>query len=170
MPPFSGSNLTANLLHLFELEEQACRHLIETLHQERAAVRTLAVEEFHTINRRRLEILEALQKQEEERNHLAAALAAVRGMSTGSSLYAILDSRSGEDDRILRTHYTRLMALARTTRREVQINAALIEGVRAFLGKALDAALKVGATDNLYNAAGRCRSEISRATIIRQQG
>lgn len=170
MPTFGGSSLTASLLHLFESEEQACHHLLETLHQERTAIKTLAVEEFHPINRRRLEILETLQKQEEERRRLTASLAAVRGMPADSSLYAVLDSRSDLDDHRLRSHYTRLMALAQSTRREVQLNAALIEGVRAFLGSALDAALKVGITDDLYTASGLFRSELSRATIIRQQG
>lgn len=170
MPTFGGSSLTASLLHLFESEEQACHHLIETLHQERTAIRTLAVEEFYAINRRRLDILEALQKQEEERHQLATALAVSRGMPADSSLYAVLDSRSDDNDDILRTHYTRLMALARSTRTEIQLNAALIEGIRAFLGKALDAALKVGTTDTLYNASGLFRSGFSRATIIRQQG
>lgn len=170
MPPFSGSSLTAQLLHLFELEEQACRHLIETLHQERAAIKTLAVGEFQAINRRRLGILEALQQQEEERGRLAVALAAVRGLPADSSMHAVLDSRCDEDDRVLRAHYARLMAVARTTRREIQLNAALIEGVRAFLGNALDAALTAGNADKLYNAAGLCRSAITRATIIQQQG
>lgn len=170
MPPFSGSNLTANLLHLFELEEQACHHLIETLHQERAAIRMLAVGEFQAINRRRLEILEALQKQEKDRDRLSAALAGVRGLPADSSLYAVLDSRCDEDHCVLRAAYGRLMVVARTTHREIQLNTALIEGVRAFLRSALDAVLTAGNADKLYNAAGLCRSAITRATIIRQQG
>src|SRR5512140_2521995 len=68
------------LCRLLDREEAACQILLETVLEERAAIRDLAVTEFHPINCKRLAVLESLQALGQEREVLVRQIALQHGL------------------------------------------------------------------------------------------
>lgn len=171
MPSVTLSPATARLCRLLTQEEAACRSLLETVQEERAAIRTLAITEFHTINCRRLAILESLQTLADERHRLLQELAGQYGCQPGTlSLHQLLDhlKDAGADE--LQAAYRAFMATAKMVREEIKQNVVLIEGIRGVVDQALSAGTMVVPGRDLYNHDGRSSAATPVNAFIHQQG
>ncbi|MBH0201273.1 MAG: hypothetical protein HP496_02965 [Nitrospira sp.] len=159
------------LCRLLRQEEATCHQLLETVHTERAAIRTLAITEFHSINCRRLAILESLQSLANERQQLVGELARHYGLQPGTaSIQECLDriQDSSADD--LRAVYRSYMGVAKTVRDEIGQNVVLIEGIRGVVDQALSTGAPVSPVKDLYAADGQAIGTGRVNVLIHQQG
>lgn len=167
----SGSSATFQLSQLIAQEEAACRALLETVYEEREAIRTLAVTEFHPINCRRLGTLEILQNLAEKRDSLVLNLSRHYQLPpSAATLHGVIDAVSGAGSEQLRGQYDSFMATARTVREEIKQNVILIENIRGFIDNALSAGTAVIPGLDLYTNTGHNLTAHAHATLIRQQG
>ncbi len=165
----SGSPTLRDLCRLLEREEEACQALLDTVHQERAAIRTLAVTEFHSINCRRLTVLESLQRLTDERQSFVQRFAREQGLSSPTgSLYNILDRVGEATAGPLRTQYNGYMATAKLVRQEIAHNVTLIEGIRGVVEQVLSAGARAVPGSDLYGQGGRA-AQVPQGTILLQQ-
>jgi flagellar biosynthesis/type III secretory pathway chaperone len=159
------------LCRLLHQEEAACHQLLETVQAERAAIRTLAITEFHSINCSRLSILESLQSLANEREHLVQEVVAHYGLpSVTTSIQDLIDQvRSAASDD-LREGYRSYMTVAKTVRDEIKQNVVLIEGIRGVVDQALSAGTPVLPGRELYTADGQSFVASHVNVLIHQQG
>jgi hypothetical protein len=154
---------------MLEQEEEACQALLDTVHQERAAIRTLAVTEFHPINCRRLAVLESLQRLTDERQSLVQRFAREQGVSSPTgSLYDILDRVGDATVGAVRARYNGYMATAKLVRQEIAHNVTLIEGIRGVVEQVLSAGARAVPGSDLYGQGGRA-AQAPPGTIFLQQ-
>jgi hypothetical protein len=151
-------------------EKATCLQLLETIHAERAAIRTMAITEFHPINCRRLAILESLQSLADERQQLVRELSLHHGLPEGVSIQDLIDQvRSAASDD-LREGYRSYMTVAKTVRDEIKQNVVLIEGIRGVVDQALSAGTPVLPGRELYTADGQSFVASHVNVLIHQQG
>ena len=159
------------LCRLLRQEEATCHQLLETVHTERAAIRTLAITEFHAINCRRLSILESLQSLADERQQLVQDLAMHCGLRPGTvSLQELIDHIQDSSSDDVRTVYRRYMTVAKAVRDEIGQNVVLIEGIRGVVDQALSAGTPVSPVKDLYAADGQAIGTGRVNVLIHQQG
>jgi hypothetical protein len=171
MPASASSPETARLCRLLSQEEAACRSLLETVHEERAAIRTLAITEFHPINCRRLSILESLHGLADERQRVVHELAGRHGLpASGTSLHRLLDHLKGAAAAELRAVYRSYMAAAKLVRDEIKQNVVLIEGIRGVVDQALSAGTTVLPGQDIYTSAGHSSGAGRLNVLIHQRG
>jgi flagellar biosynthesis/type III secretory pathway chaperone len=161
---------TAQLCRLLSQEEAACRRLLDTVHEERAAIRTLAITEFHAINCRRLSILESLQALADERQRVVHELAGRQGLPSAMSIHGLLDHVKGAGSAELQAVYRSYMAAAKTVRDEIKQNVVLIEGIRGVVDQALSAGTAVVPGQDLYTADGQSSGAGRVNMLIHQRG
>lgn len=171
MPSGTLSSPISQLCRLFTQEEAACRALLETVAEERVAIRTLAIAEFHPINCRRLAILESLQALAEERALLVQRLATAEGFPPDiSALRRFIDRSTGPGSDELRTRYTAFLATAKLVRDEIKQNIVLIEGIRGVVDRALGAGTTIVPGLDLYTHDGRSSTVTPVNAVIHQRG
>lgn len=162
---------TAKLCRLLMREEAACRSLLETVQEERAAIRTLAITEFHGINSKRLAILECLQALAEERTLLVQQCAQDHGLPpSASALPMLIDELNGPESHELRAHYRTFLSTAKSVREEIKQNVVLIEGIRGVVDKALSAGTRIVPGQDLYNQDGQSSALSPTNALIHQRG
>ena len=161
----------AQLCRLLRQEEATCRQLLETVHTERAAIRTLAITEFHSINCRRLSVLESLQSLANERQRLVQELAGYYGLQPGTvSIQELIDQIGDPSSGDLRAVYRSYMTVAKTVRDEIGQNVVLIEGIRGVVDQALSTGTPVSPVKDLYAADGQSVTTGRVNMLIHQQG
>jgi flagellar biosynthesis/type III secretory pathway chaperone len=166
----SETSTTFDLCRLLEREEEACQALLDTVNQERAAIRTLAVTEFHTINSRRLAVLESLQRLTEERQSLVQRFAGEQGVASPTgSLHDVLDRVGDATAGTLRTRYNGYMATAKLVRQEIAHNVTLIEGIRGVVEQVLSAGARAVPGSDLYGQGGRAAPSPQGTVLLQQQ-
>jgi hypothetical protein len=164
------SAATRELSQLIAQEETACRALLETVYEERAAIRTLAVTEFPRINARRIETLEILQRLADQRAALILRLSRHYHLPpSAATLHGVIQAAAGHETG-LRAQYDRYLATARTVREQVKHNVVLIENIREFLDNALSAGTAVMPGHDLYASNGQTLTAPVHAALVRQQG
>lgn len=171
MPTSTFLPAITQLCRLLRQEEATCHQLLETVHTERAAIRTLAITEFHSINCRRLSILESLQSLADERQQLVQELAVHYGLQpVTASIQELIDHihDHGADD--IRATYLSYMTVAKTVRDEIKQNVVLIEGIRGVVDQALSAGIPVEPGKELYTADGQSFVAGRVNMLIHQQG
>jgi hypothetical protein len=155
---------------MLEREEESCRILLDTVHQERTAIRTLAVTDFHSINCRRLAVLESLQRLTDERQSLVRRFAEEQGLSSPTgSLYDILDRVGDAKAGALRVQYNGYVATAKLVRQEVAHNVTLIEGIRGVVEAVLSAGARAVPGSDLYGQGGRTEQAPQGTLFLQQQ-
>jgi flagellar biosynthesis/type III secretory pathway chaperone len=159
------------LCRLLHQEEAACHQLLETVQAERAAIRTLAITEFHSINCRRLSILESLQSLANEREQLVQEVVAHYGLpSVTTSIQDLIDHVQNAASEDLRAAYRSYMTVAKTVRDEIKQNVVLIEGIRGVVDQALSTGTPVVSGMDLYAADGQSFVAGRVNVLIHQQG
>ncbi|MGE3977796.1 MAG: flagellar export chaperone FlgN [Nitrospira sp.] len=159
------------LCRLLRQEEATCHQLLETVHIERAAIRTLAITEFHSINCRRLSILESFQSLADTRQHLVQELAAHYGLQPeATSIQKLIDNVPDPASEDLRAAYRSYMTVAKTVRDEIKQNVVLIEGIRGVVDQALSSGAPVDPGRDLYTADGQSFVAGRVNVLIHQQG
>lgn len=159
----------ARLCRVLDQETSACQSLLDTVHEERAAIRTLAITEFHGINCRRLAILETLQSLADERQRLVQEWAGRQGWPQITSVHHVLD-RLADAPAELRSGYHRYMSVARLVRDEIKQNVVLIEGIRGVVNQALSTGTTVLPGQELYTPAGQSANTAPVNVLLHQQG
>jgi len=161
----------SQLGRLLRQEEAICHQLLETVHIERAAIRTLAITEFHSINCRRLSILESLQFLANERQQLVQELVTHYGLrSVTASVQELIDHVQDPASEDLRDAYRSYMTTAKTVRDEIKQNVVLIEGIRGVVDQALSSGAPVAPARDLYTADGQSFVAGRVNVFIHQQG
>lgn len=159
------------LCRLVRQEEATCHQLLETVHTERAAIRTLAITEFHSINCRRLSILESLQSLATERQQLVQELVGHYGLRPGTaSIQELIDHMQDPSSDDLRAVYRSYVTVAKTVRDEIGQNVVLIEGIRGVVDQALSTGTPVSPVKDLYAADGQSVVTGRVNILIHQQG
>jgi len=159
------------LCRLLRQEETTCHQLLETVHTERAAIRTLAITEFHSINCRRLSILESLQSLAAERQHLVQELVGHYGLRPGTaSIQELIDHIQDPSSDDLRAVYRSYVTVAKSVREEIGQNVVLIEGIRGVVDQALSTGTPVSPIKDLYAADGQSVATGRVNVLIHQQG
>jgi hypothetical protein len=170
MPPGSLIASTDRLGQLLHREEAACHALLETVQEERAAIRTLAITEFHAINCKRLGILESLQTLAQEREQLVQQIALLHRLGPTTSIHALIDCFTGPESSALRARYHSFTSIAKMVRAEIKHNVVLIEGIRGVVDQALSSGTKVIPGHDLYNNEGHSSTVAPVNAFIHQQG
>lgn len=171
MPTSTFLPAITQLCRLLRQEEATCHQLLETVHTERTAIRTLAITEFHSINCRRLSILESLQSLANERQHLVQELVAHYGLQpVATSIQGLIDNVQDPASEDLRTVYRSYMTVAKTVRDEIKQNVVLIEGIRGVVDQALSVGTPLAPGRDLYTAEGQSFVAGRVNVLIHQQG
>ncbi len=171
MPVSTFSPAITQLCRLLDQEKATCLQLLETIHAERAAIRTMAITEFHGINCRRLAILESLQSLADLRQQLVRELALHHGLAMeGASIQDLIDHMRSAASDDLRAGYRSYMTVAKTVRDEIKQNVVLIEGIRGVVDQALSAGTPVVPGRDLYTADGQSFVAAQVNVLIHQQG
>lgn len=160
---------TDQLCQLLNEEEATCRQLLDTVLEERTAIRALEINQFHGINCRRLSILEVLQTLAEARERLVHELAGYHGLPPETSLHQLVDHLQATSID-LRGSYQRYIERAKTVREEIKQNAMLIEGIRGVIDQALSTRTAGESGQDLYTAGGQSIAAGRMNVLIHQQG
>ena len=169
MPTSTFLPAITQLCRLLRQEEATCHQLLETVHTERAAIRGLAITEFHSINCRRLSILESLQSLADERQRLVQELAA-HYQPVATSIQGLIDNIQNPASEDLRSAYRSYMTVAKIVRDEIKQNVVLIEGIRGVVDQALSTNIPVDPRRDLYTADGQSFVAGRVNVLIHQQG
>jgi hypothetical protein len=169
----SPSTLPAitQLCRLLRQEQASCHQLLETVYAERAAIRALAITEFHSINCRRLAILESLQSLVDAQQRLVQELSLHYGLKTESaSIQELIDNVEDPASADLQAVYRSYMEVIKTVRDEIKHNIVLIEGIRGVVDQALSTGTPVAPGRDLYTADGQSFVAGRVNVLIHQQG
>jgi hypothetical protein len=170
MDSLSHATALVDLCRQLGREEDACRALLETVQEERAAIRRLAIAEFHPINCKRLAVLESLQRLSQETDGMVRSLAAKVGLPPTTSLQGCMDRLGPEESLDLRARHVSFMEAAKTVRAEIGQNAVLIEGIRGLIDQALSAGSAAVPGQDGYGSDGRRMRTPSANVLLYQQG
>lgn len=168
----SGSPSQAQALSQILIQEyESCHALLETVEEERRAIKALAITEFHDINLRRLAILETLQALTQSREAAVRDLAEMANLpEAAASVQALLDRWQSPHVPALRRHHDALMTVAKRAREEIKQNVVLIEGIRHVIEGALAAGTATLSGADAYNRHGQRTMLQSSAAMLYQQG
>ncbi|MBH0208897.1 MAG: hypothetical protein A4C66_03815 [Nitrospira sp. HN-bin3] len=169
MPSQTIVSTTDQLRRVLNEEEAACRQLLDTVYEERAAIRTVDITRFHDINCRRLSILELLQTIADARHRVVQDVARHCGLPHDTSLHQLVDHLHATSAG-LRGCYQSYLTQAKTVRDEIKHNAGLIEGIRGVIDQALSAGPTIGEGHELYTAGGQSVAMGRTNVLIHQQG
>jgi hypothetical protein len=158
------------LCQLLDREEAACQSLLETVLEERAAIRKLAVTEFHSINSKRLAILESLRSLAGEREVRVRQIAQLHGFAQETTIHGLIDRLGIPESSDLRTRYSSFMSTAKMVRAEIKHNVTLIEGIRGVLDQAISAGTTIVPGLDVYNGDGQRSRAATANLLIHQQG
>lgn len=152
-------------------EHHACCALLDTVEEERRAIKALAITEFHDINVRRIAILEMLRALTESRETVVRRIAEMERLpEAATSLQALLDRWQSPYVAGLRRSHDTLMAAAKQAREEIKHNVVLIESIRHFIEGALAAGTAPLSGADAYDRSGQRASLQSSAAMLYQQG
>jgi flagellar biosynthesis/type III secretory pathway chaperone len=158
------------LTDILAREEEACDHLLATLHKERTAIRRLAIDDFQPINEDRCAILVSLEHLERERQQVVGQLSRAWGISeehlTLQTIIAQLKSSAAQG---LDERYVRLARKLRAVREEIAFNARLIEAIQSFVSQVLSCWTESGIPEGLYSSSGSHGGSPSSGTFLRQR-
>ncbi|MBY0249251.1 MAG: flagellar protein FlgN [Nitrospiraceae bacterium] len=158
------------LCRLLDREEAACQALLETVLEERAAIRNLAVTEFHPINCKRLVVLESLQALAQEREALVRHIALQHALDPTTTIHGLIDVLAVPESIGLRERYDSFVSIVKMVRAEIKRNVALIEGIRGVLDQALSAGAAIAPEGDVYNGDGQHSQGATTNLLIHQQG
>jgi flagellar biosynthesis/type III secretory pathway chaperone len=159
----------ANLLRLISEQEAVCRTLLQTMCEERQAIRSLDLERLHAVNDKRLTLLEALQRLSQEANETARTLLPRQGSDAPSSLQAVGELLGHETGAAFRARYDSLHRTAQVVHEELKRNGSLVEAIRLLLEQTLSAASLTSSGPDGYGSDGR-RTSMSAHGLLSQQG
>lgn len=160
-----------SLGEILSKEQASCLALLDTVEEERRAIKSLAVAEFHGVNTKRIAILETLQSLNQSREAAVRQLAeAVHLPAAADSLRTLLDTWRSPAAEGLRREYEALMTTAKRAREEIKQNVVLIESLREFLEGAVQAGTVLSAHGQAYDRSGQRVGAASSAAVLYQQG
>lgn len=158
------------LCRLLDREGAACHTLLETVLEERAAIRNLAVTKFHPINCKRLVVLESLQMLAQEREALVRQIALQHAFDPATTIQGLIDLLAAPESIGLRERYDSFVSIVKMVRAEIKHNVVLIEGIRGVLDQALSAGAAIAPGSDVYNGDGQHSRAASANLLIHQQG
>lgn len=159
------------LSHILIQEQESCGALLETVEDERRAIKAMAITEFHDINLRRIAILETLQALTQSREAAVRQIAEQANLPEAAlSLQILLDRWHSPQVPALRRRYDAVMVVAKQARDEIKQNVVLIEGIRQVIEGALAAGTATISGADAYDRSGQRAAIQSSAAMLYQQG
>jgi len=158
------------LCQLLDREGTACHTLLETVLEERAAIRNLAVTKFHPINCKRLVVLESLQTLAQEREALVRQIALQHAFDPATTVQGLIDLLAAPESIGLRERYDAFASIVKMVRAEIKHNVVLIEGIRGVLDQALSVGAATAPGFDAYNGEGQHSRASTANLLIHQQG
>lgn len=169
--PSVSTALSAQLIEILTRELAACHALLDTVEEERHAIKVLAISDFHPINVRRLAVLEQLQSIADARDRAVCEIARlVAPLEAGPSLQGLLDRWRSPEASTVRRHHELLMVTAKRVREEIKQNVVLIENFRGFIEQALTAGATAMTDGKAYGRTGKPASVNPMSAVLYQQG
>lgn len=166
-----ASSVVPHLADILSREEAECDRLLETLRQERRAIRRLTLSDLSHINDLRFHILQSLDRIEAERRHLMDRLANGWGLPSDSmTIQTVVDRLNASGIQEVEAHHTRLADKIRSAREEITLNARLIDGIQEFIKKVLHAWTDAVPNEGIYSSSGECRPGRTGGALLRQRG
>ncbi|MCP9454589.1 MAG: flagellar protein FlgN [Nitrospira sp.] len=157
-----------DLLRLISEQEAVCQTLLQTMYEERQAIRSLDLERLHAVNDKRLMLLESLQRLSQEANETARTLLLQHG-DAPASFRAMGELLGQEAAAVFQTRYDSLSRMAQRVCEELKRNGSLVEAVRLVLDQTLSAARLASSGPESYGSDGR-RISMWAHGILSQQG
>jgi flagellar biosynthesis/type III secretory pathway chaperone len=159
------------LNHILRREETQCDALADNIQRERQALRTLTLTDMDEVNRQRAGLLDDLLLLEAERTAWVVRLADRWSLAPSAiSLSVILERLEMADAQRLETLYTGMAGKIRALRREISINASILNSLQAFIRKGLNVVRQATAPLGLYSESGEPRECGMGALMFRQKG
>lgn len=165
-------NVTAinQLDHILHREEIQCDALADNIQRERQALRTLTLTDMTEVNHQRAGLLDGLFLLETERTAWVARLADRWNLDPSAiSLSVILERLDTAEAQGLEARYTRMAGKIRALRREISINASILNSLQAFIRKGLNVMHQATAPLGLYSGSGEPRECGMGALMFRQK-
>jgi hypothetical protein len=157
--------------HILRREEVQCDALADNIQRERQALRTLTLTDMAEVNRQRAGLLDDLLLLETERTAWVVQLADRWNLDPiAISLSVILERIETAEAQRLETLYTRMAGKIRALRREIAINAGILNSLQAFIRKGLNVVRKAATPPGLYSGAGTPYDCGMGALMFRQKG
>ena len=157
--------------HILRREEAQCDALAHNIQRERQALRTLALTDMAEVNRQRVTLLDDLLLLETERTAWVMRLADRWNLAPSAiSLSIILERLETAEAQGLEALYTRMAGKIRVLRREISINAGILNGLQAFISKGLCVVRQATAPLGLYSGSGEPHQSGMGALMFRQKG
>ena len=157
--------------HILRREEVQCDALAHNIQRERQALRTLAMTDMAEVNRQRATLLDDLFLLETERTAWVMRLADRWNLTPSAiSLSIILERLETAEAQGLEALYTRMAGKIRVLRREISINAGILNGLQAFIRKGLNVVRQATAPLGLYSGSGEPHQSGMGALMFRQKG
>ena len=157
--------------HILRREEAQCDALAHNIQRERQALRTLAMTDMAEVNRQRATLLDDLFLLETERTAWVMRLADRWNLTPSAiSLSIILERLETAEAQGLEALYTRMAGKIRVLRREISINAGILNGLQAFIRKGLNVVRQATAPLGLYSGSGEPHQSGMGALMFRQKG
>ncbi|MCS6896888.1 MAG: flagellar protein FlgN [Nitrospira sp.] len=157
------------LSHLIAQKETTCRALLNILHEERRAIRSLAIERVHSLNGERLALLESLRQLVQKTDELTHDLVRQRGIPAPASLPTLLEQLTPEEAGELRSRYRSLARISELIREELRQNASLIETIRSLIDRTLSTGNAAAWEQGGYGSDGR-RTAAPTTVLLSHQG
>ena len=157
--------------HILRREEVHCDALAENIQRERQALRTMTLTDMAEVNHQRAGLLDSLFLLETERAAWVAQLAGRWNLNPSAiSLNLILARVETVEAQRLEALYTRMAGKIRTLRREILINAGILNSLQVFIKNGLNVVRQSATPLELYSGAGRSRDCGMGALMFRQKG
>jgi hypothetical protein len=157
--------------HILRREEAQCDALAHNIQRERQALRTLTMTDMAEVNHQRAALLDDLLLLETERTAWVVRLADRWDLAPSAiSLSVILARLEIAEAQRLETLYTRMAEKIRALRREISINASILNTLQVFIRKGLDAMHQATAPLGLYSGSGEPDPCGMGALMFRQKG
>lgn len=167
----NATNSLDQLSQILIRESIQCDRLKQNIVQERDAVKRMALSEFVSINRVRIEILEGLGNLKVELDASVRELGfAYHVPEAGRTLTEILHRVQNPQAGVILQQYERLAEKVRAVKQDISVNQLLIKNIQSFLIRAMEAHRQPPKGEDLYTVSG-CRSKMGvPAALIRQRG
>lgn len=159
------------LTDLLSRESVQCDLLARNIVQEREAIKSMVLQEFISINQSRVSILECLRSLKAELDDVLNRLAVAHHVpEAGRTLTEILRRTQSPRAGLILQQYERLADQVRALKREIAVNQLLIQNVKSFLVRAMEAHRQPAQGDHLYTVSGARSDGGVPAALIRRQG
>jgi len=171
LPIVNATNSLDQLSQILTRESIQCDLLAQNIVQERDVIKRMALSEFVSINRARIEILEGLASLKGGLDAFVREFGSAYHMPEADrTLTEILHRVQSSQAGVILQQYERFAEKVRAVKQDISVNQLLIKNIQSFLLRAMEAHRPSPKGEDLYTVSG-CRSKMgTSAALIRRRG